>query len=283
MNELAVYNTDSLQTGLDAYLARVNSFPYLTEEEEFNLVAKLGKKQDIVAAQKLIFSHLRYVVRVARGYHGYGLALSDLIQEGTVGLMKAVKKFDPTYGVRLVTFAIHWIKSEIHEYIIKNWKLVKVATTKAKRKLFFRLRSTKNNLSESLVNKTEAIAKELGVSVKDVTQMEQWLSSSDVSFSTSTDEEDAKYVPEMYLEDHTNNPLKLLEASRGQEHGLRELTEALAKLEPRARHIIEARWLRSKKLTLKELAKHYNISLERIRQVEKAAMQQMKLALSAAF
>jgi len=267
---------------LDAYIARVNQIPLLTQEEEFDLAEKWYQLQDINAARALIMSHLRYVVRIARGYAGYGLAQADLIQEGNIGLMKAVKRFNPAMGVRLVSFAVHWIKAEIHEFILRNWRIVKIATTKAQRKLFFNLRKLKGRLGWFSQDEINAVAKDLGVSPKDVLKMEARLNATDMSFDGSVNENDETNMalpPAEYLEDRRYAPSEYLEQDDWLEQGKQKLVDALGELDARSRAIIEQRWLADKKATLHELAAQYNVSAERIRQLENNALKKVKEAV----
>ncbi len=265
---------------LQSYIQAVNRLPYLSQEEELDLSRKLRHENDLEAARKLVLSHLRVVVAVARGYMGYGLPQADLIQEGNIGLMKAVKRFDPERGVRLVSFAIHWIKAEIHEFIIRNWRLVKIATTKSQRKLFFNLRSLKE--THGSLNKEEIgiIAKSLNVKPEDVMEMETRLSGRDMPLEP-VGEEDESMAPIAYLADEHAEPLKLLE-ERQKEKLLGEgLSNALTALDDRSRRIIEARWLGDgESATLHELAAEFNVSAERIRQIEQKAMQKMRMNLA---
>jgi len=268
-------------SSLDAYITHVNQIPMLTQEEEQDLATRLQVNGEIAAAKPLILAHTKYVVKVARGYAGYGLPLGDLIQEGNVGLMKAVKRFDPKVGVRLVTFAVHWIKSEIHEYILRNWKIVKVATTKAQRKLFFNLRSMKKRLGWFTNEEVNFVAKDLGVEPKTVREMEMRLSSIDATFDYSADESDEKpgFAPVAYLEDKRYNPADLIEASDWSKQSESNLHAAMKDLDERSQQILAARWLSDEKSTLQDLAEKYNVSAERIRQLEKNAMNKLKKVL----
>lgn len=267
---------------IEAYLQRINQIPLLTLEEEQDLATQLQQHGDLQAAQKLILAHIRYVARIARGYMGYGLPLSDLIQEGTVGLMKAVKRFNPTIGVRLVSFAVHWIKSEIHEFILRNWRIVKIATTKAQRKLFFNIRKAKKRLGWFTQEEVTTLARDLGVSETEVRRMEQRLDarSQDECFDPliSDDDKDKHLLsPADYLEDQRANPEAQLAAENWSISSEGQLKDALLKLDPRSRDILERRWLsEDKKSTLQELAEMYNVSPERIRQLEKTAMLKIK-------
>lgn len=274
-------NFYSPTTSLDAYLAKVYQIPMLTAEEELHLATRLRDENDLFAAKQLVLPHLRYVVRVARGYLGYGLPLNDLIQEGNIGLMKAVKRFDPNVGVRLVTFAMHWIKAEIHEFVLRNWRIVKVATTKAQRKLFFNLRQMKKHLGWLTPDEVSEMAKDLRVKPETVREMEMRLSTSDAAFDGHPDEDDDKthFAPAMYLEDTHANPLHQLEANDGAEKSHAALQNALMQLDERSQDILQTRWLADEKATLQELADKYQVSAERIRQLEKMAMQKLKVAM----
>jgi RNA polymerase sigma-32 factor len=265
---------------LDHYIHAANSIPMLTAEEEHALAVKLRETNDLDAARRLVLAHLRFVVHVARGYAGYGLPLGDLIQEGNVGLMKAVKRFDPSVGVRLVSFAVHWIRAEIHEYVLRNWRLVKVATTKAQRKLFFNLRKAKKRLGWLNHDETEAVAKDLGVSAREVNEMERRLSSYDVSFDPDpTDDED--FAPAAYLSSPNSDPAKAVERDDSQTDAHDRLDSALGKLDERSRHILARRWLTDDKATLHELAAEYNVSAERIRQIEANAIAKLRAQMGA--
>ena len=268
---------------LDAYISAANRFPLLTEAEEKDFAQRFRAAGDVEAARALVLSHLRLVIAVARGYLGYGLPHADLIQEGNVGLMKAVKRFDPDRGVRLVSFAIHWIKAEIHEYILRNWRLVKIATTKAQRKLFFNLRSMKSSLATLNADEVQVVAKQLGVKPEEVVEMETRITGGDVSLEASSDDEDERFAPIAYLADLRDEPAQALERkqmARMQDEGLKT---ALANLDERSRRIIERRWLtEGESSTLHELAAEYGVSAERIRQIEAKAMQKMKGHLGAA-
>ena len=282
MNQVMTLPVPSLVGSLETYIATVNRFPLLTAEEELRLARKLRDENDIDAARALVVSHLRVVVAIARGYLGYGLPHADLIQEGNIGLMKAVKRFDPERNVRLVSFAIHWIKAEMHEFILKNWRLVKIATTKAQRKLFFNLRSMKKGLGPLSQEAIEDMARQLRVKPEEVREMEMRISGQDVALEGSDDDEQ-NYAPIAYLSDTDNEPSKLLESDESGRVGANGLKTALASLDERSRRIIEARWLREKDpATLHELAAEFKVSAERIRQVEAKAMQKMKGLLAAA-
>jgi RNA polymerase sigma-32 factor len=266
---------------LEAYIQTVNRFPILAAEEETRLARRFRDQDDLEAARQLVLSHLRLVVAVARGYLGYGLPHGDLIQEGNIGLMKAVKRFDPERGVRLVSFAIHWIKAEIHEYILRNWRLVKVATTKAQRKLFFNLRSMKKGLGPMSRREAARVAAELKVKPEEVLEMETRLSGQELAFEGERDDEEA-YAPAQYLADTTAEPLQLLEAEESERVQAAGLKKALSTLDPRSRRIIEARWLREKDTaTLHDLAAEFKVSAERIRQIEAKALDKMRKALPA--
>jgi RNA polymerase sigma-32 factor len=263
---------------LNAYIQSVYSISVLTREEEQELAQAYFHEEDLDAARKLILAHLRFVVHIARSYPGYGLPLGDLIQEGNVGLMKAVKRFDPDRGVRLVSFAVHWIKAEIHEYILRNWRIVKIATTKAQRKLFFNLRSSKKSLGWLNPQEAQAIADDLGVDVKNVHEMEGRLSAYDMGFDAPTDaDDDESYKsPVYYLEDHSQDPATLLEHEDTESSNSDMLVRGLDLLDERSRDIVERRWLSEEKDTLHELADEYGVSAERIRQIEAAAMKKIR-------
>ena len=263
---------------LEAYIQTVSRFPMLTAEEERALAQRFRTHNDLDAARQLVVSHLRLVVAVARGYLGYGLPHADLIQEGSIGLMKAVKRFDPERNVRLVSFAIHWIKAEMHEYILRNWRLVKLATTKAQRKLFFNLRSMKKGLATMSAADVERVARELRVKPEEVTEMETRLSGQDIAFEADNDDEEAVYAPAHYLAaDRDAEPLAQLEARESEAGRASGLERALETLDARSRRIIEARWLREKnQLTLHDLAAEFKVSAERIRQIEVKALEKMK-------
>jgi RNA polymerase sigma-32 factor len=263
---------------IDAYIQTVNRFPILSVEEEQRLARRFRDADDLEAARQLVLSHLRLVVALARGYLGYGLPHADLIQEGNIGLMKAVKRFDPDRGVRLVSFAIHWIKAEMHEYILRNWRLVKLATTKAQRKLFFNLRSMKKGLATMSAADVERVARELRVKPEEVTEMETRLSGQDIAFEAENDDEETAYAPVHYLAaDREAEPLAQLEAKESEEGRASGLEQALGTLDARSRRIIETRWLREKNpLTLHDLAAEFKVSAERIRQIEVKALEKMK-------
>jgi RNA polymerase sigma-32 factor len=268
--------------GLQSYLQQVNSIPLLTEEQERDLAVRFREQGDLAAAQQLVLSHLRYVAKVARMYTGYGLPVADLIQEGSIGLMKAVKRFDPNVGVRLVSFAVHWIKSEIHEFVIRNWRIVKVATTKAQRKLFFNLRGSKKRLGWFSAQEIQDVAKDLGVPASDVLEMEKRLNAHDASFDYPSDgdeDDNMHHSPVYYLAaPKTHEPTQVIETDmEDQAHA--SLHAALAKLDPRSIDIVSQRWLNDDKASLKILAEKYEVSIERIRQLEKAALAKIKGAL----
>jgi RNA polymerase sigma-32 factor len=268
---------------LEAYIQAVNRFPVLTQEEEIRLARKFRDEGDLEAARQLVLSHLRVVVAIVRGYLGYGLPQADLIQEGNIGLMKAVKRFDPDRGVRLVSFAVHWIRAEIHEFILRNWRLVKVATTKAQRKLFFNLRSLKQDLGPMNRAEVQDVARRLGVKPAEVVEMETRLSGQDVALEASPDEPDEGVQPPIaYLTDGSEEPAALLEAREAEQLRSEGLQKALSTLDERSRRIIEARWLREKEpATLHELAAELKISAERVRQIEQKAMEKMRRVISA--
>ena len=273
---------------LEAYVARVNTFPVLSREEETILAERYYHQQDIEAARQLVLSHLRYVVRIARTYKGYGLALGDLIQEGNIGLMKAVKRFDPGIGVRLISFAVHWIKAEIQEFILRNWRIVKVATTKAQRKLFFNLRKAKQKLGWFSQDEINEVADDLGVEPETVREMESRLAAHDMSFDMPADEEESdsgqttNVAPVLYLEDQRYDPAHMLEHHDSKENNQDKLQQALANLDERSQHIVTQRWLAEPKATLQDLADHYKVSAERIRQLEQNAMKRLRSAIEEA-
>jgi len=267
---------------LAAYVQSVGSIPILSVDRERELAEELYYNSNLVAARELVMSHLRFVVHIARSYSGYGLAEADLIQEGNVGLMKAVKRYNPEKGVRLVSFAVHWIKAEMHEYILRNWRIVKVATTKAQRKLFFNLRSSKKSLSWLNPDEAQAIADDLGVAVHEVHRMEGRLSSRDVAFDSPLDDDDERswQAPQYFLEDSQADPAVAVESSDFRKNSDAQLHAALSELDDRSRDILALRWLAEKKATLHELADKYGVSAERIRQLEKNAMNKMRLAIA---
>ena len=269
---------------MEAYVGAVHQIPVLSVEDEQRLAHRLREHNDIAAAQELILSHLRFVVHVARGYSGYGLPLGDLVQEGNIGLMKAVKRFDPSVGVRLVSFAVHWIRAEMHEFIIKNWRIVKVATTKAQRKLFFNLRKSKTRLGWLNAEEVRAVAKDLNVSEHDVLEMESRLSGRDVGFDAPDDADDdhAPPAPVSYLVARDDDPALAYESANDEDNQLELLREGMAKLDTRSRDIIKRRWLDAdSKVTLQELADEYGVSAERIRQIEANALKKMKALFAA--
>ena len=268
---------------IDAYISAINHLPLLSQEEELSLARRLRDQNDLAAAQSLIVSHLRLVVSIARGYLGYGLPHADLIQEGNIGLMKAVKRFDPEQGVRLVSYAMHWIKAEIHEYILRNWRMVKLATTKAQRKLFFNLRSHKSGLDAMTPDQVDALAETLKVKREEVIEMEMRMAGRDVALDAPTDDEDDHFAPISYISSEHSEPLKVLENKQYDQLQSEGLESALAKLDDRSRRIVEARWLANDDgsgATLHELADEFGVSAERIRQIETAAMKKMKAALA---
>lgn len=263
---------------LNTYIQTVNSFPVLSAEEEKALAEDLFYRNDLNAARQLVLSHLRFVVHIAKSYSGYGLSQADLVQEGNVGLMKAVKRFDPEKGVRLISFAVHWIKAEIHEFILRNWRIVKIATTKAQRKLFFNLRGQKKHLGWLSLAEAEAVAQDLNVDVKHVQEMEGRLSMFDTGFDAGNDDDDdtAYLAPSNYLEDRRFDPAALLENEDWEESSVSSLESALESLDDRSRDILQQRWLNDDKATLHDLAAQYGVSAERIRQLEKNAMKKLK-------
>jgi RNA polymerase sigma-32 factor len=285
MSQMLAVQMPSVATSIgsvESYIQTVNRFPVLTPEEELRLARKFRDDSDLESARLLVVSHLRVVVSIARGYMGYGLPQADLIQEGNIGLMKAVKRFDPDRGVRLVSFAIHWIKAEMHEFILRNWRLVKIATTKAQRKLFFNLRSMKPGLDSLSPTEIRNMAKTLGVKPEEVVEMETRLSGKDIALEPS-DDNDESYAPIAYLADPGAEPSQVLEATQNEALRATGLKNALDALDPRSRRIIEARWLREKDaLTLHDLAEEFSVSAERVRQIEAKALAKMKGALSVA-
>jgi len=266
---------------LDAYMQAVNAIPVLGAEDERQLARQLRDQDDLGAARELVLAHLRFVVHIARGYLGYGLPLGDLIQEGNVGLMKAVKRYDPEVGVRLVSFAVHWIRAEIHEYVLRNWRLVRVATTKAQRKLFFNLRRAKTGLGWLSREETEAIAKDLGVPAREVTEMEQRLAGQDVVFDPLPADEEGAVGPAHWLPAPGADPAEALEADDWESQAAERLQVALGRLDERSREILQARWMTEDKVTLHELAARFGVSAERIRQIEQQAMKTLRGALAA--
>lgn len=285
-NNLQALNLPLPIGSLDAYIGYVNQISLLTHEEEMDFARRLQKDNDLTAAKGLIMAHLRYVVRIAKSYKGYGLPLNDLIQEGNIGLMKAVRRFNPEMGVRLVSFAVHWIKAEMHEFILRNWRIVKVATTKAQRKLFFNLRSMKKRLGWFTNEEIDAVAKDLGVKPETVREMELRLSTTDAPFDgyddSDSDDENLPFIPAGFLEDHRYNPAQQAENSNWSEQSNGHLYEALNQLDERSQEILQARWLNDEKMTLQDLADKFKISAERVRQLEKMAMEKLKVAMEAA-
>ena len=280
----ALQEMEALAPGgdLQAYINSVHSIGILTPEEERKLAEDLYYRNDLDAARKLVLAHLRFVIYIAKNYSGYGLSEADLIQEGNVGLMKAIRKFNPEMGVRLVSFAVHWVKAEIHEYVLKNWKIVKIATTKAQRKLFFNLRSKKKGLGWLTEEEVEAMAKDLGVKPSEVREMEKRLSGIDMPFDplSDSDDDEASFSPSQYLEDMDANPADIFEKETFDENNANQLYEAINQLDDRSRDILQDRWLADQKLTLHELAEKYEISAERVRQIEKNAMKKVKQSFS---
>ncbi len=267
---------------LDSYIQEVNRIPVLSLEEEQSLARRYRDEEDLDAARMLVMSHLRFVVHVARGYSGYGLQLGDLVQEGNIGLMKAVKRFDPDQGVRLVSFAVHWIRAEIHEFILRNWRIVKVATTKAQRKLFFNLRKQKKRLGWLNQSEVNAVAEDLGVKPEVVMEMESRLSGQDIGFDMPTDDDESTYVaPAAYLEGLSASPDEAAEAQDWEQHHHNLLFDGIENLDDRSRDIIQSRWLLEPKVTLQELADKYGVSAERIRQLEAAALKKLKARFEA--
>ena len=282
-NQLMPLSLTAPGVNLGAYISTVNQIPILTAEQEKELADRYYYDQDLDAAKLLVMSHLRFVIHIARSYAGYGLPQGDLIQEGNLGLMKAVKRFDPTMGVRLVSFAVHWIKAEIHEYVIRNWRIVKVATTKAQRKLFFNLRSLKKSSKKLTLEEAQAIANDLNVTPEQVLEMEGRLTAYDAAFEAQNDDEyESHYTaPALYLEDNRYDPARLVEEEDWEEQSNNALHDAMEQLDDRSRSILQRRWLDDNKSTLHELAAEYNVSAERIRQLEKNAMEKIKVAMSA--
>lgn len=267
---------------LEAYIRQIHGIPMLDKDEEYALAVELQETGSIEAAQKLIMSNLRFVVKIARGYSGYGLQLNDLIQEGNIGLMKAVKRFSPDHDVRLISYAVHWIKAEIHEYVIRNWKIVKIATTKAQRKLFFKLRSNKKRLGWFSHEEVQDVAETLGVKPETVLEMESRLSNHDVAFDTPINEdEEHSFSPAAYLTDQSADPARQLEAEDTQTQHLQLMAASLQNLDERSQDIIQRRWLDEDKVTLHDLADKYKVSAERIRQLEQNAIKKLRVALAA--
>jgi RNA polymerase sigma-32 factor len=270
-------------TSLESYIYTVNNYPILSQEEETSLAYRLRDQQDVDAAGRLVMSHLRVVVSIARKYIGYGLPQADLIQEGNIGLMKAVKRFDPDRGVRLVSFAMHWIRAEIHEYVLRNWRMVKIATTKGQRKLFFNLRSLKQNSHSLTHTEAEAMAKELGVKREEVLEMETRFSGQDVALDTSFEDGEEAFTPIAYLSDPEAEPSRILERAAAERLAGSGLSEALCQLDPRSQRIVQARWLNEENpSTLHELAAEFGISAERVRQIENKAILKLRQALKTA-
>lgn len=283
-NQLMPMSLSAPGVNLGAYISTVNQIPILTPEQEKDLADRYYYDQDLEAAKMLVMSHLRFVIHIARTYAGYGLPQGDLIQEGNLGLMKAVKRFDPTMGVRLVSFAVHWIKAEIHEYVIRNWRIVKIATTKAQRKLFFNLRSLKKSSKKLTLEEAKSIANDLNVTPEQVLEMEGRLTAYDAAFETQNDDEDESsstpISPSLYLEDTRYDPARLAEDEDWEEQSSNALHSAMGQLDDRSRNILKRRWLDDDKSTLHELAAEYSVSAERIRQLEKNAMEKIKVAMS---
>ena len=282
---VAKFNHDLALAGpvgsLDAYIQAVGAIPVLSKEDEQALANGFREDENLEAARDLVMAHLRFVVHIAKGYTGYGLPLNDLIQEGNVGLMKAVKRFDPDYGVRLVSFAVHWIRAEIHEFVLKNWRIVKVATTKAQRKLFFNLRKKKKTLAWLTAAETKAVAEDLGVSAKEVTEMEKRLHSRDAIFDPAPSaDDDHNFTPAAYLPSANADPATLVEKADWNHDASTRMRSALNILDDRSRRILEERWLTEKKMTLHELAAEYGISAERIRQLEVNAIKKLRNAIA---
>ncbi len=274
----------SLPTGsIESYITAAYQVPMLSAEEEYELAMRVKQKEDLAAAQRLILSHIRFVIKIARGYQGYGLPQQDLIQEGTVGLMKAVRRFDPDVGVRLVSFAVHWIKAEMHEFILRNWRIVKVATTKAQRKLFFNLRSSKKRLGWFSNDEVNSVAEDLGVKPETVLEMEARLNNQDVAFDISDDVDDdgPQVAPSTWLADMRMEPESTLEKADLDAQNMVKLKDAMGKLDERSLDIIQTRWLNEDKATLHDLAAKYDVSAERIRQIEKNAMNKIKASMVA--
>lgn len=282
MNNLSTMQLALPAGSLETYIHSINEIPILSAEQEKELARRFHESEDLEAARQLIMSHLRFVVRVARGYNGYGLPQADLIQEGNIGLMKAVKRFDPEIGVRLVSFAVHWIRAEMHEYILRNWRIVKVATTKAQRKLFFNLRSSKKRLGWMNQDEVNAIANDLGVKPKEVLEMEKRMSAHDAAFDgyTAQDDEAEVFIPAAYLENQSMGPEQIVEMSQEDTNSRNGLFSSLENLDDRSRTIIQQRWLKDKKATLHELAAEFDVSAERIRQLEQNAMKKLRLSLN---
>ncbi|MGA9699416.1 MULTISPECIES: RNA polymerase sigma factor RpoH [Acinetobacter] len=282
-NQLMPLSLSAPGVNLGAYISTVNQIPILTADQEKELAERYYYDQDLDAAKMLVMSHLRFVVHIARSYAGYGLPQGDLIQEGNLGLMKAVKRFDPNMGVRLVSFAVHWIKAEIHEYVIRNWRIVKIATTKAQRKLFFNLRSLKKSSKKLTLEEAKSIANDLNVTPEQVLEMEGRLTAYDAAFEAQGDDDDegsTHVAPALYLEDNRYDPARLAEEEDYEQQSTSALHSAMDQLDDRSRNILQRRWLDDEKSTLHELAAEYNVSAERIRQLEKNAMEKIKVAMS---
>ncbi len=279
----AIQNMPLSAGNLDAYIRQIHNIPVLTSEEERELALRLENQNDLAAAQQLIMSNLRFVVKIARGYTGYGLPLADLIQEGNIGLMKAVKRFSASHEVRLISYAVHWIKSEIHEFVLRNWRIVKIATTKPQRKLFFKLRSSKKRLGWFSSDEVNDVAETLGVKPETVLEMESRLSGSDVTFDPPTNDNDDEqnFTPAAYLTDGSMDPANALEYDDSRSQELSLMSDSLKTLDERSQDIIQRRWLNEDKATLHELADEYHVSAERIRQIEKNALNKMRVAFEA--
>ncbi len=280
-NALTLRNTTPLAVldqDLDTYIQAIRAIPVLSVEDEQKLAERFQGEGDLGSARQLVMSHLRFVLYIAQSYMGYGLPLADLVQEGNIGLMKAVKRFDPNMGVRLVSFAVHWIRAEIHEYILRNWRIVKVVTTKAQRKLFFNLRSMKKRLGWLTPAEVENVARDLGVTSKDVLEMEKRLSAQDISFDgpVDGDDDDDVFAPSAYLEDRRYDPAMVIEQDEWEEHGHSQLQYAFEQLDDRSRDILQRRWMDENKATLQELAAKYQVSAERIRQIETNALKKLR-------
>jgi RNA polymerase sigma-32 factor len=283
---LLICRHDALLPGplgsFEAYAERISHIPVLSREEEFELATRLKRDNDLEAARQLVMSHLRFVLHIARGYAGYGLPMGDLVQEGNIGLMKAIKRYEPNKGVRLVSFAVHWIRAEIHDYVLRNWRLVKIATTKAQRKLFFNLRRMKKNLSWLTADETAAVAKDLGVSTAEVTEMEQRLAARDLTFDPAPEsDEDDSYGPAQYLPAPDADPALATEAQEWDKDQRERLMTAVARLDERSRSILQRRWISEDKATLQDLAAEYGVSAERIRQIETGALAKLRKQLAA--
>ncbi|MGP1956426.1 MAG: RNA polymerase sigma factor RpoH [Arsenophonus sp. NC-PE1-MAG3] len=270
------------QSSIESYMRSTNAYPMLTAEEEQEYAKRLHYHGDLNAAKQLILSHLRFVIHIARNYSGYGLPQADLIQEGNIGLMKAVRRFNPEIGVRLVSFAVHWIKAEIHEYVLRNWRIVKVATTKAQRKLFFNLRKNKKRIGWFNQTEVDMVAKELGVTSKDVREMESRMAAQDMAYDMNDDDENTTIAPVLYLQDKSSDFADSIEEDNWENHSTDKLTQALSMLDNRSQDIIRTRWLdEENKTTLHDLADKYHVSAERVRQLEKNAMKKLRLAMEA--